>query len=171
MEAFDALPVFRPHEADASKNADTFARARAVLAAGGWLTLFPEGTSHHGTVLQPLKTGAALDVGVPVAMLPVGLCFADNDVFRSAVAVAVGTPFVVQPGSSGDRAAVDGLTHRIGEALGEVVLQAEDAVVWRAMLAVAFWTGATELSEREARARQLAARWRVLLAADPGAAE
>ncbi len=174
MEAFGALPVFRPQEADASRNAETFARAGVILAAGGWLALFPEGTSHDGTVLQPMKTGAAriaLDAGVPVTILPVGLCFADKDVFRSAVALAVGVPFVVEPGSSGDRAAVDALTDRIGEALGEVVLQAEDAVVWRAMLAVAFWTGVTELSAREARARQLAARWRVLLADDPAAAE
>lgn len=174
VEAFGALPVYRAQEADTAQNEQTFARAHALLRARGWLALFPEGKSHDLTTLQPLKTGAAriaLGAGVPVTILPVGLCFSDKDVFRSGVAVAVGAPLVAQPGDPDDRAAVQALTARVAEALGEVVLQAEDAAVWRALLAVAHWSGATDLAEREARARVLAGRWRALLAADPDAAE
>ena len=174
VEAFGALPVFRAHEADTRQNELTFARCHELLAGGGWLALFPEGKSHDATTLQPIKTGAAriaLGAGVAVTVLPVGLLYADKEVFRSAVAVVIGVPFVVQPGDPLDRAAVAGVTEAINGGLAEVVLQAEDAEVWRAFLAVAHWTGAQGLAEREQRARALAARWATLLAEEPEAAE
>lgn len=174
VEAFGALPVYRAHEADTRQNEQTFARCHALLAGGGWLALFPEGKSHAATTLQPIKTGAAriaLGAGVPVQVLPVGLLYADKEVFRSAVAVVVGTPFVVQPGDPGDRSAVASLTQAINAGLAEVVLQAEDAEVWRAFLAVAHWTGAIELAAREQRARALAARWATLRVEEPETAE
>ena len=178
MEAFDGLPVYRAHEADTRQNDATFAACRDRLARGGWLALFPEGKSHDATTLQPLKTGAArialaaAAAGAPVVVLPVGLCYADKETFRSAVAVAVGRPVPVPAGATpDDRAAVQALTAAITAALGEVVLQAEDATLWRAFLAVAAWTGATALDAREARARALSRAWSALLAADPEAAE
>ena len=174
VDAFGALPVYRAHEADTAQNEATFGRAHALLRGGGWLALFPEGKSHDATTLQPLKTGAAriaLGAGVPVTVLPVGLCFEAKEVFRSGVTVAVGVPLRVEPGDPDDRAAVQALTRRMGDALGEVVLQAEDAAVWRGLLAVAAWSGAADPVSREARARALAARWRSLLADDPAAAE
>ncbi len=174
VDSFGALPVYRAHEADTRQNERTFARCHDLLAQGGWLALFPEGKSHDETTLQPMKTGAAriaLGAGVPVTILPVGLLFADKDVFRSSVAVAVGAPFVVKPGDPEDRDSVVALTERIAVGLAEVVLQAEDAAVWRAFLAVAHWTGAASLAEREVRARALATRWERLLADEPEAAE
>jgi len=174
VEAFGALPVYRAHEADTTQNERTFGKAHELLRGGGWLALFPEGKSHDATTLQPLKTGAAriaLGAGVPITVLPVGLCFDSKAVFRSGVTVAVGVPLRVEPGDPDDRAAVQALTRRMGEALGEVVLQAEDAAVWRGLLAVAAWSGAADPVSREARARALAARWRSLLADDPAAAE
>lgn len=178
MEAFDGLPVYRAHEADTRQNDATFAACRERLVAGGWLALFPEGKSHDETTLQPLKTGAArialgaAAAGAPVVILPVGLCYASKDTFRSAVAVAVGAPVPVPAGASPeDRAAVQALTAAVAEALGEVVLQAEDATLHRAFLAVAAWTGAPDLAAREARARALSRAWSALLAQDPEAAE
>ncbi|GDX82754.1 hypothetical protein LBMAG42_45650 [Deltaproteobacteria bacterium] len=174
VESFGALPVFRAHEADTRQNERTFERCHELLAARGWLALFPEGKSHDETTLQPMKTGAAriaLGAGVPVTILPVGLLFEDKDVFRSGVAVAVGEPFVVNPGNPEDREAVLALTAKIAAVLAEVVLQAEDAAVWRAFLAVAHWTGTASLAEREVRARSLAVRWEALAEDDPDAAE
>ena len=73
MDAFDTIPIYRAHEAkdakknetkdgkpgDPSRNEESFARCRAVLASAGALALFPEGTSHSDSQLRPLKTGAA----------------------------------------------------------------------------------------------------------------
>ncbi len=174
VDSFGALPVYRAHEADTRQNERTFARCHELLARRGWLALFPEGKSHDETTLQPMKTGAAriaLGAGGPVTILPVGLLFADKDLFRSSVAVAVGEPFVVNPGDPEDREAVQALTARIATGLAEVVLQAEDAAVWRAFLAVAHWTGAVSLADRELRARALAGRWATLLSEDPDSAE
>lgn len=175
MDAFGALPVYRAHEADTRKNEATFAACHTLLREGGWLALFPEGKSHDETTLQPLKTGAAriaLGAGAPgLHIVPVGLLYEEKAVFRSPVAVAVGAPIPVNPGDPADRAAVTALTEQIEEALGAVVLEAENATLWRAMLAVAHWTGATTLAAREARARELAAAWRRLLAEDPARAE
>lgn len=175
MDAFGALPVYRAHEADTKQNDATFEACRALLRRGEWMALFPEGKSHDETTLQPLKTGAAriaLGAGVPtLRIIPVGLLYEDKAIFRSPVAVAIGTPLEVGAGSPEDRAAVHALTERIEDALGEVVLEAENATLWRAMQAVAHWTGATTLSEREARARKLAAAWRRLLIEEPAEAE
>lgn len=175
VAAFDGLPVYRAQEADTRRNEETFAGCRRWLGQGGWLALFPEGKSHDETTLQPLKTGAAriaLGAGVPtLRIIPVGLLYEDKAIFRSPVAVAIGTPLEVGNGSPDDRAAVHALTERIEDALGEVVLEAENATLWRAMLAVAHWTGATTLADREAKARKLAAAWRRLLIEEPAEAE
>lgn len=178
MAAFGALPVYRAHEADTRQNERTFAACRALLRAGGWLALFPEGKSHDATTLQPLKTGAARiafgarrEGAEGLRIVPVGLLFDDKSTFRSGVVAAVGEPLLVPDGDPEDRAAVDALTDRIAEALATVVLEAEDAELWRAFLAVAHWTGAVDLAQREATARAYAARWRALVAEDPEAAD
>jgi hypothetical protein len=112
-----------------------FARVRAHLGLGGAVALFPEGTSHSDPRLKPMKTGAAriaLGVAAPVPLLiqPVGLFYTDKRTFRSAALVYFGEPFPVNPAlldAAGepppDR--VRELTERIGQALGEVTLQAD----------------------------------------------
>lgn len=154
MEAFGAMPVYRPQEADTSRNEVTFERCRALLGGGGWLALFPEGKSHDETELQPLKTGAAriaigaaAQAGRPVRILPVGLNYEDKAIFRSGVGVVVGEALVVQP-TDADPAA---LTRRVGESLGAVVLQARDEELWRGIVAVATWTAADGGRDRAAR--------------------
>lgn len=175
MGAFGALPVYRASEADTRRNEETFAACRDLLRGGGWLALFPEGVSHDGPRLMPLKTGAAriaLGAGVPVTVLPAGLLFEDRAVFRTRASVAVGEPFVVAPGDPDDRAAVDALTARISGALGALVLQADDREVWRGLLAVAAWTsadGGRDMAALQARAHALAAGYRALAERDPGA--
>jgi hypothetical protein len=73
-----------------------------------------------------------------------------------------------------ERAAVDELTSRIHAALGEVVLEADSAELWRGFLAVAAWTdagAARDVARREGRARELARAYRALLEEDPARAE
>lgn len=132
-----SIPVERRQDpgADLTKNREMFARVRAHLAAGGAVALFPEGTSHSDPRLKPMKTGAArIALGVasaiPLQIQPVGLFYTDKRTFRSAALVYFGEPFPVSPApldAAGEPPPdlVKALTDRIGEALGEVTLQAD----------------------------------------------
>src|SRR5439155_4856010 len=84
--AFQAIPVHRRQDAssDPSQNRETFDTARAVLARGGAIAIFPEGTSHSDPKLRPLKTGAAriafgaaaaLAGSSPIRIVPAGLYY------------------------------------------------------------------------------------------------
>jgi glycerol-3-phosphate O-acyltransferase/dihydroxyacetone phosphate acyltransferase len=132
-----SIPVERRQDpgADLSKNREMFARVRAHLSQGGAVALFPEGTSHSDPRLKPMKTGAArIGLGVtapsPLLIQPVGLFYTDKRTFRSAALVYYGNPFEVMPapldaGGEPSPEAVRILTDRVGQALGEVTLQAD----------------------------------------------
>ena len=132
-----SIPVERRQDpgADLSKNREMFARVRAHLDQGGAVALFPEGTSHSDPRLKPMKTGAArMALGVnaapPLLIQPVGLFYTDKRTFRSAALVYFGEPFAVRPeplDAAGEPPPerVKELTERIGQALGEVTLQAD----------------------------------------------
>lgn len=132
-----SIPVERRQDpgADLSKNREMFGRVRAHLAAGGAVALFPEGASHSDPKLKPMKTGAAriaLGVGSdrPLQIQAVGLFYTDKRTFRSAALTYFGEPFAVSPlplDVSGEPppAEVKALTDRIGQALGDVTLQAD----------------------------------------------
>lgn len=137
------IPVYRRRDAgvDPSKNAETFAASRRVLAEGGVIALFPEGQSHSEPALAPLKTGVAriaLEAEAEhgplgVRILPVGLVFDAKDRFRSRALVEVGEPFdavgaaggeVPRPGGDGGapREAVRELTAAVDAALQGVTV-------------------------------------------------
>src|SRR5690349_3843536 len=61
VKALDSLPVYRRQDegADLSRNRETFAAARQLLARGGTLAICPEGVSHDTPGLKPIKTGTA----------------------------------------------------------------------------------------------------------------
>src|SRR3954465_15415617 len=44
--AFESIPVYRKQDNVKGPNAETFARARTLLARGGSIAIFPEGTTH-----------------------------------------------------------------------------------------------------------------------------
>jgi len=188
MRAFLAIPVYRSMDAeDTARNEETFERCRALLAQGGWLALFPEGTSHSDSTLRPLKTGAARIVlsteaaagfGLGTRILPLGLLYESKQTFRSRAAVVVGEPIALASYAdrfaSDDRACVRELTAKVDWALSEVVIEAESRDLWRGLLAVAAWTapdGGRDLAAREARARLLARAYRALYARDPARAD
>ena len=139
--AFDAIPVSRRQDAgfDPAQNRQTFGVARAVLASGGAIGVFPEGASHSEAKLRPLKTGAArIALGAAAALptdarmqiVPAGLYYRAKRVFRSAALLHFAPPFSVdpQPLAAGDEPPTDAvlaLTGRIERALSEVTLQAE----------------------------------------------
>jgi 1-acyl-sn-glycerol-3-phosphate acyltransferase len=142
LDLAGAIPVYRRQDegTDPAKNAETFTRSHELLASGGALALFPEGTSHSDPALKPLKTGAARIVleaerkfpGTGTRIVPVGLLFDGKQTFRSRALVQVGEPIDPAPEiamEAGDPeaaiAAARALTARIDEALKEVTLNYE----------------------------------------------
>jgi len=134
VRALDTIPVYRKQDNVAGTNRETFARARAVLARGGGIAIFPEGTTHSDSKLRELKTGAArIALGASmerIVIVPTGLYYSSKQTFRSSAVMEFGAPLVVTPvapDAAGEppRDAVDGLTARIENALAGVTLQAD----------------------------------------------
>ena len=197
MEAFGALPVFRSRDEDrldgaagdrAAMNEQTFARCRALLRHGRSLALFPEGTTHSGTSLLPLRAGAArIALGaeaennwqLDLQIVPVGLWYADKTLFRTSVLLAVGQPFSItnfkESYSTDSEATIRNLTRRIEEQLHPIVLQAENADLLNGITAVAAWTGPGEdgltLEEHYEQATRLLRGYEQLHRSDPARLE
>jgi glycerol-3-phosphate O-acyltransferase / dihydroxyacetone phosphate acyltransferase len=200
MDAFGSIPVYRPSDGgaragDASRNDETFARCREVLARGEALALFPEGTTHSDPQLKPLKTGVArivlsaereaADAGASLGavVVPVGLFYDHKARFRSGVLLVVGEPLEAAPllprYRADERAAVESLTDEVRAKLDAVVLQAETSELLAGIARVARWTAdkPRDAGEEEAlaaehrRARELLAAYERLRARDPARVE
>ncbi|MEO5913414.1 MAG: 1-acyl-sn-glycerol-3-phosphate acyltransferase [Luteolibacter sp.] len=94
---FDGIAVARKtDERDAGKNEAALRECVDLLAGGGALVVFPEGTSSLGPRHLPFKSGAAsmaldaLAQGVPLTIIPLGIHYERAWVFRSKVEVVVG---------------------------------------------------------------------------------
>lgn len=123
LQAFDAVPVYRPSDRgrpggappDArDANAAFFQAARVLLQAGGALAVFPEGTPNPGPELLPLKTGAARialesesEAGwrLGLQIVPVGLWFEEQTRAGTAAVVQIGAP--IAPADLRDRYEAD----------------------------------------------------------------
>ena len=140
VRALDSLPVYRRQDEgeDISRNLETFAAARKLLAQGGTIGICPEGVSHDEPRLRPIKTGAArialgaLSTGevTDLKIVPAGLYYTSKTTFRSAVLLHFGPPLPVtraelEADGHPTRASVRELSARIEAALREVMLDAE----------------------------------------------
>ncbi|MCM3901336.1 MAG: lysophospholipid acyltransferase family protein [Pyrinomonadaceae bacterium] len=140
VRALDALPVYRRQDEgeDVSRNLETFAAARKLLAKGGTIGICPEGVSHDEPRLRPIKTGAArIALGAvstgevtDLKIVPAGLYYTSKTTFRSAVLLHFGKPIEVtrtelEVDGNPPRPAVRELSDRIESALREVMLDAE----------------------------------------------
>ena len=122
VRVFDSIPVYRRQDNVAGSNEATFAQARAVLARGGAIAIFPEGTTHSDPRLRELKSGAArIALGLErVAIVPVGLYYTAKQEFRSSAVMQFGDVIVRREDDD-----VSALTQRIDDALDAVTLQAD----------------------------------------------
>jgi len=134
LAAFRAIPVTRPKDGGATRDSIllSFRKVHEVLGQGGSVAMFPEGVSHTGADLAPLKTGAAriaLSCPVPLSLIPAGLVYGDRTSFRHSVLLRMGTPvpFVDLLGPDPDHAAAAELTARIRAALKPLTLHEADA--------------------------------------------
>src|ERR1044071_5687435 len=121
VRGLDSIPVYRKQDNVAGGSTEeTFAQARAVLARGGAIAIFPEGTTHSDPRLRELKTGAArIALGAAmerIAIVPTGLYYTAKQTFRSSAVMQFGEPLIVRAGSL-DPAEDDALTQRIDDAL------------------------------------------------------
>jgi 1-acyl-sn-glycerol-3-phosphate acyltransferase len=94
---FTGIPVVRDKDAgDRGMNAEAMQRCQELLAGGGELFVFPEGTSSLGAQHLPFKSGAARiavaawQAGVPAKIVPMGITYNALATFRSSVEVIVG---------------------------------------------------------------------------------
>jgi 1-acyl-sn-glycerol-3-phosphate acyltransferase len=140
IKAGGGVPLRRrqDHEGEqAGTNDQAFEAFHTVLAAGGTFGIFPEGISHRGPELAPLKTGAArialsaAAAGIEVAVVPVGLTYFDRDRMRSSVAIRYGEPLAIDANllelhRSDPRAAAHALTAEIDEAMRDVTTNVPD---------------------------------------------
>jgi 1-acyl-sn-glycerol-3-phosphate acyltransferase len=109
----------------------------AMLKSGDILLVFPEGTRHNGSKIEPLEPGAAylaLRAGVPI--VPIGIA-GSEDILRTRkshiprfrrVVMVVGEP-IVPPARDGGvvpRAEVDALTAELHEAVQQVFDEANE---------------------------------------------
>ena len=132
-----AIPVYRKVDpgVDTSRNLEMFSAVAASLAGGESICLFPEGTSHTGGRLEPLRTGAARMVlnscaaGHPVTIVPVGLNFDALARFRSRVTVVYGRTVDYADLTAGyaedEATVVRALTDRIEHRLKHLMIEAE----------------------------------------------
>ena len=93
---FCGIAVARGKDGDDSQNAAALDQCRDLLASGGALMIFPEGTSSLGPHHLPFKSGAAsiavaaLAQGIPLRIVPLGIHYEEAWAFRSKVEVVVG---------------------------------------------------------------------------------
>ena len=139
---FGAIPVQRSQDtaaqvtasARAEALAGTFAAVFKTFARGEVLGIFPEGISHAGHDLAPLKTGPArMVLGAPVrpALVPAGLVYGDRGVFRHAALLRLGNPINTSDLEGTDPDSVLALTARIRAALYPLTLHAADGDIFR----------------------------------------
>ena len=134
LATFRAIPVTRPKDGNATPEAiqHCFRQVHQVFVRGGSVAMFPEGISHSGGDLAPLKTGAAriaLSSPVPVALVPAGLIYGNRSAFRHSVILRLGAPIPWEDlGDQGaEPGAVTTLTGRIRTALQPLTLHDADA--------------------------------------------
>ena len=171
VRALGALPVVRVQD-DPSRmreNVEALGAAARGLAAGRAIALFPEGRSHSEPSLGALKTGAArmaLQAGVPVRIVPLGLTYAEKGRFRSPVRVEFGPALEVAPATA-EAERVRALTESIASALRLLTL---DLAAWEDLpliaAADALYVLATDAPARDAERQRLFVRGLALLRAE-----
>ena len=134
VRAAGAIPVYRQQDrgTQMGRNTSAFRAVYDVLAAGGAVGIFPEGTSHNAPAIAPLKTGAArialgavTQTGAPFPIVPVGIVMREKDIFGSEALVVCGASVAwadLALRGGGDADAVRLLTTRIADALRSVTV-------------------------------------------------
>lgn len=106
LRILGGLPVYRRQDDAAlmTNNDRTFDAAIAALHAGEAIQIYPEGQSHSGPSLTPLRTGAArialraeadAEWKLGLRVLPLGLTYTRKPFFRGRAIAVVGDAFAI----------------------------------------------------------------------------
>ncbi len=186
VRAFDCLPVYRRQDnVDPKKNQETFEAARNLLSRGGSIALFPEGISHSGPKMAPLKTGAArIAIGAvsggenapDLCIVPAGLYYTDKRTFRSKALLIYGEPIDVPAAELDERnepsrEAAHQLTGAIREGLEALTIDADEHSVHKLVdrAEALFMAGEHDATvyERYQVKKRLTAGYHTLMQQDP----
>ncbi len=138
IRGMGSIPIYRAMDRPelTVRNEDTFRAVwKALAEEGAAVGIFPEGLTHGGPTLAPLKSGAARialgaagSMGRTFPIIPVGLTFRAKEEFRSDALALVGSPVEwddLATGAPNTPETVRTLTHRISQRLHEVTLNLE----------------------------------------------
>jgi 1-acyl-sn-glycerol-3-phosphate acyltransferase len=142
---FTGIPVVRDKDSgDRGMNAAAMQRCGKLLADGGELFVFPEGTSSLGPQHLPLKSGAARiaietwQQCVPLKIVPLGITYDAPSMFRSSVEVIVGEVIgSEQIGSLQGEAQLSQAKKAITRALEDVGINVESVDYFEELRAIA----------------------------------
>ncbi|CAB5111435.1 hypothetical protein D3OALGA1CA_5746 [Olavius algarvensis associated proteobacterium Delta 3] len=137
LRKMQAIPVVRRFEADGKVDYNTFFSACVdALAAGGSISIFPEGVSRPQPYMADMRTGAARlffmahERNIDVKIVPVGLNYEHGSIFRSSVVIWAGQPLDTEPlekkHQDFPQIAVRELTDKIKKSLEKHVFQTEN---------------------------------------------
>lgn len=138
LKALGMLPAYRAEDDRTllRRNLDSLTRAAMALVRGDAVGVFPEGRSHEGLELQPIRSGAArmavqaVQQGArELKLIPIGINYEDKQRFRSAIWVRVGRPITVARFLArypDERHATRALTREIEVRLKKIVIHLSD---------------------------------------------
>jgi glycerol-3-phosphate O-acyltransferase/dihydroxyacetone phosphate acyltransferase len=179
------VPIHRRDDSGGSAvdNTAAFAALDAVLQRGEAFGIFPEGISHPGPELAPLKTGAARIAlgaaarGIEPWVVPVGLTYWQRDRMRGRVLVHYGAPMRVRgsappPGVAPEehvREEARALTEVFDDALRRVTVNAPDFETQRALdvLRSALTEDDGDLAEQAELSRLVGHAWETRAESEP----
>ena len=137
LRRMQAIPVVRRFEADGKVDYNAFFTACVdALAAGGSISIFPEGVSRPQPYMADMRTGAARlffmarERNIDVKIVPVGLNYEHGSIFRSSVVIWAAPPLdtasLEEKHQEHPQIAVRKLTDQIKRSLENHVFQTEN---------------------------------------------
>ena len=138
MRALGMVPAYRGADDKASvrKNLETLDVGAKYLLRGEAVGIFPEGKSHDRDGVEQVRTGAAriaasaVQGGVALNIVPLGLNYERKERFRSSIWVRVGEPIdaaqIVRDHGSEERTAMRHLTGEIDARLKQLVVHLDE---------------------------------------------
>jgi glycerol-3-phosphate O-acyltransferase/dihydroxyacetone phosphate acyltransferase len=126
LGALGVIPVYRKADDPErmGRSLEMFASCGVAFDRGQLIAIYPEGATHAGAYVQPIRTGAArialgYEARAPgrLTVVPVGLSFEARKRFRGRVLVSIGEAVAVSPYLAASREESANALHRLTTAI------------------------------------------------------